>query len=173
MPMLRSLSFLLAPLLVAAPVAAQQPPPAGCTAPEYRQFDFWEGDWEVTDSAGTVVMGTNLITREESGCVLREQWRAGRGGTGQSLNFYERLTGRWAQVWVASNGSVLRLQGGFENGAMRLEGETRPPNGPLIRNRIVWTPLADGRVRQSWLTSRDSGATWQAGFDGWYRRRRA
>jgi len=173
MPMIRSLSLLPALLLVVAPLAAQQQPTAGCTAAEYRQFDFWEGDWEVTDSTGTVVMGTNVITREESGCALREQWRAGRGGTGQSLNFYERTTGRWSQVWVASNGNVLRLQGGFANGAMRMEGETRPPNGPVIRNRITWTPLADGRVRQSWMISRDSGTTWHAGFDGWYRRRRA
>ena len=144
-------------LLVAGTLAAQQPP-QGCNAPEYRQFDFWEGDWEVTDSAGTVVMGTNTITREESGCALREQWRA-QGGTGQSLNFYERATGRWSQVWVASNGGVLRLQGGLENGAMKMEGEARAPNGLLIRNRIVWTPQPDGRVRQAWSISRDSGVT--------------
>ena len=56
---------------------------------------------------------------------------------------------------------------------MRMEGDTRPPNGGLIKNRITWTPLADGRVRQSWMISRDSGATWQAGFDGFYRRRGA
>ena len=54
---------------------------------------------------------------------------------------------------------------------MCLEGDSRTLAGALTRNRIVYTPESDGRVRQTWLTSPDSGRTWQAGFDGWYRRK--
>ena len=77
----------------------------------------------------------------------------------------------WSQVWVASTGSVLRLEGQRDGDAMRLEGESRARSGASVRNRIVWTPQPDGRVRQTWLVSQDSGRTWQASFDGWYRRR--
>jgi hypothetical protein len=150
-------------------VAQQQPP--GCTAAEYRQFDFWLGDWEVTDSAGTKPYGTNLVTREEAGCLVHEHWRGARGGTGQSFNFYDRRSGSWSQVWVASGGNVLRLSGHLEGGSMVLEGDGVSPSGQPVRNRISWTPEPDGRVRQLWSISTDGGASWRASFDGWYRRK--
>jgi len=164
--------LVLAGAILVAPtvMAAQQTPPT-CSAPEHRQFDFWAGDWTVTDSAGTRTYGTNLVTQEESGCLIHEHWTGTRGGTGQSFNFFERPTGHWAQVWVAATGNVLRLEGGLDGSAMRLEGASRTPAGATILNRIVYTPEPDGRVRQTWLTSQDSGRTWQASFDGWYRRR--
>jgi hypothetical protein len=167
--MIRSLLAAAAALLVST-VAAQQTPP-GCTAPEHRQFDFWIGDWTVTDSAGTTPYGTNLLTSEESGCVLHEHWRASRGGTGQSLNFYDRQRRHWEQVWVASGGNVLRLSGQLDGTSMVLEGDGVGPNGAAIKNRIVWTPQPDGRVRQLWSTSADGGKSWKVGFDGWYRKK--
>lgn len=148
--------------------SAQQAPP-GCTTPEHRQFDFWIGDWTVTDSAGSTSYGTNLITSGEAGCLLHEHWRGSRGGSGQSLNFYDRQRRHWEQVWVASGGSVLRLSGQFTGNSMVLEGDGTSPSGGIIRNRIVWTLQSDGRVRQVWSTSSDGGKTWQIGFDGWYR----
>ncbi|HEX6252117.1 MAG TPA: hypothetical protein VFZ56_11840 [Gemmatimonadaceae bacterium] len=156
------------PPAVAAPAPA---PPPGCAAAEHRQFDFWVGEWQVTDSTGTRVLGSNVITQEESGCVLRERWTGAGGGTGQSMNFYDRRTGQWHQVWVASGGGVLRLSGGLDGNSMVLEGDGVSPAGVPIRNRIAWTPQPDGRVRQLWSTSADSGRTWRAGFDGWYARR--
>lgn len=156
--MLRALPVVL--VFIAMPQAGPQAPPR-CGAPEHRQFDFWIGDWTVTDSAGATTYGLNTITREEAGCLLHERWRGSRGGTGQSFNFYDRQTQRWEQVWVASTGSVLRLQGRFDGRSMVLEGGG---------NRISWTPQPDGRVRQVWTATPDSGKTWQTSFDGWYRK---
>jgi len=148
---------------------AQARPPA-CASPEHRQFDFWIGQWEVTDSAGNVRYGTNEITREEGGCLLHEHWQGSQGGSGQSFNFYEPDTGTWSQVWVASTGNVLRLAGKLEAGSMRLQGGGSSP-GAL--NRITWTREPDGRVRQLWSISSDDGKTWRTSFDGWYRKERA
>lgn len=164
---------LLLPLfgaLLARPASSQQPAP-GCTAAEHRQFDFWLGDWTVTDSAGGTPYGTNVVTAEESGCLVHEHWRGSRGGTGQSLNFYDAQAKRWEQVWVASGGSVLTLTGGLDGKRMVLEGDTTSPNGQVSRNRIAWTPKPDGRVRQVWSTSTDGGKTWKVTFDGWYRKK--
>jgi hypothetical protein len=169
--MIRLLPALLVPLLLGGAAARQAPP--GCTAAEHRQFDFWIGDWTVTDSAGTAALGTNQITREEAGCLLHEHWRGGQGGTGQSFNFYNRQTGRWEQVWVASGGNVLRLAGGLQGKSMVLEGDAVSPAGAAIRNRIAWTPEPDGRVRQVWSTSTDGGKSWRVTFDGWYRKKPA
>jgi hypothetical protein len=160
-------------LMLLAPTAlyGQQPPP-GCTAPEHRQFDFWLGEWQVTDSAGTRVYGSNAITSQEAGCVLRERWTGAGGGTGQSMNFFDRVRGEWHQIWVASGGNVLRLSGGLQGDSMVLEGDGLSPAGTPVRNRIAWIPQPDGRVRQLWTRSTDGGKTWEPGFDGWYARRK-
>jgi hypothetical protein len=39
-----------------------QPQPAACTAPEYRQFDFWVGDWNTYDAdAPSKVVARNRV----------------------------------------------------------------------------------------------------------------
>ena len=169
--MIRSLPALLVPLLLGPSGTGQAP--AGCTAAEYRQFDFWIGDWTVTDSTGTAALGTNQVTGEESGCLVHEHWRGSQGGTGQSFNFYDRQGKRWEQVWVASGGNVLRLAGGLQGKSMVLEGDALSPAGGAMRNRIAFTPEPDGRVRQVWSTSTDGGKSWRVTFDGWYRKKPA
>ena len=37
-----------------------------CSGAEYRQFDFWLGEWEV--ESGGKRAGTNRITRVQGGC---------------------------------------------------------------------------------------------------------
>lgn len=156
--------------LVPRALRAQAPPPA-CTAPEFRQFDFWVGDWNVTDSAGKIAYGTNSVTREEGGCLIHEHWVGSNGGTGQSFNFYNATRRDWTQVWVASGGGQLHLVGKFDAGVMGLEEASAGPGGTAILQRITWTPEPDGRVRQLWQQSQDGGRTWTVGFDGWYRRK--
>jgi hypothetical protein len=40
--------------------------------------------------------------------------------------------------------------------------------GKSARQRITWTPLGGGRVRQLWESSTDGGKTWSVAFDGLY-----
>lgn len=164
-------SFLAVFGILLCSTAAAQQAGSGCTSPAHRQFDFWIGEWAVTDSAGGTPYGTNLLTSEEAGCLLHEHWRGSQGGTGQSFNFYDPQRRAWEQVWVASGGNLLRLSGQFDGVSMALEGDGISPQGSSVRNRIVWTPQRDGRVRQVWSTSSDGGKTWQVSFDGWYRKK--
>ena len=156
-----------------SPSASPSPSPAPCAASEYRQFDFWVGDWEVRDPSGQVV-GTNRITREYEGCVLQEHWEA-RGPvaqTGSSFNTYSVPGRHWHQTWVDSTGGFLLLDGGLENGSMLLRGEMPARKGTgTVHHRIRFTPRADGTVRQFWEVSRDGGKTWTANFDGIYVRK--
>jgi len=147
--------------------------PAPCSGPEYRQFDFWLGDWEVTGPKGGVV-GTNLVERVQGDCGLRENW-AGKGGiTGTSLNIWNAEDGRWHQTWIDSTGGLLLLSGGLVNGAMVMSGTTKStahPGGTTLQ-RITWTPNADGTVRQLWEASEDDGTTWTVAFDGLYTKKK-
>jgi hypothetical protein len=150
-------------------LAAQTAAPApNCDAPEYRQLDFWVGNWDVTMRGQPA--GANLVTREESGCLIHEHWTGARGGTGQSFNFFNRDDGAWHQVWVSSSGSVLNLTGHYAGGTLMYLGENRRPDGTVLRHRLSFHPNGDGTVRQLWETSSDSGATWAVSFDGHYAR---
>lgn len=83
-------------ILVSVDARAQGAPP-GCKTPMHRQFDFWIGEWTVTDSARTKVMGRNSVTLEDSGCTIHEHWVAGGAvpNTGQSLNAYDAAARQW------------------------------------------------------------------------------
>ena len=84
--------FRLLPILIATvpltPLCAAPVPAAPCSAPEYRQFDFWLGDWDVTNPAGKPV-GHNHVTQEYGGCVLQEHWSGSGGSLGSSFNIYD------------------------------------------------------------------------------------
>jgi hypothetical protein len=144
--------------------APAQPTP--CTAPEYRQFDFWLGDWGVTNPAGKTA-GRNRVTSEYGGCVLQEHWTGAGGSVGSSFNIYDPVRKVWHQTWVDNSGTLLELEGGFKDGAMVLSGEQQQADGSRLLNRIIWT-LKDGKVRQLWETSSDGGKSWKTSFDGLY-----
>jgi hypothetical protein len=155
-------------LLAIHTTAFAQDAPAPCSAPEYRQFDFWLGDWEVGNLAG-VVVGRNTISSVSGGCGLHERWTGAGGGLGESLNAYDRRTDSWHQTWVGGLGLVLRLEGGLQEGSMVLEGELIEGDG-VVQQRITWTLAADSSVRQLWETSQDGGGSWTTAFDGIYRK---
>jgi hypothetical protein len=154
------------------PLSAQSPPAARpkCDSAEYRQFDFWVGDWVVTMAGKRA--GTNLVTLEEGGCLIPEHWVGAKGGTGQSLNFYNREDSRWHQVWVSNSGEVLNLTGSYADGNLTFRGESKPADGTRLLHRLSFHPKADSTVRQFWEVSSDGGATWTSSFDGLYRKRK-
>lgn len=131
-----------------------------------RQFDFWVGQWAITNAAGNPA-GASRITSELNGCAVFEFFG---GGFGLSLNRYDGRADRWTQDYVDNTGFTLRLAGGLDAaGAMRMEDEIRAiPNGPALKSRFVWTPNQDGTVRQVWNFSRDGGASFLVNFNGLY-----
>jgi hypothetical protein len=151
------------------PPAPQQPPP-NCSAEPHRQFDFWIGSWNVTVAGKPA--GTNRIESGHGGCVLVENWSAPGGGTGISLNFFDRQTRQWHQTWIGSGGGALYLNGGLQDGAMVMQSAPVPrPAGGTVINRITWSRLPNGDVRQLWENSTDQGKTWTSAFDGVYSRK--
>lgn len=66
-----------------------------CAAPEYRQFDFWLGDWNVEAPASPGVVSHNRISSINGGCTLHEQYTTPSGYEGSSLNFYDSARRVW------------------------------------------------------------------------------
>ncbi len=162
------IAALLLLCMTAGGAAAQASAPrSSCGGPEFHQFDFWIGDWDVHDANGKPV-GRNRIAAVQKGCALTEQWE-GRGGvTGTSLNAWDAERKRWHQTWIDSSGGLLLLDGGLVDGKMVLSGTANDSSGKPARQRITWQKLSDGRVRQTWESSADGGATWTVAFDGYY-----
>ena len=148
--------------------AAHAQPPAPCRDAEYRQFDFWVGNWEVFRLDGKLA-GTNSITKEYGGCVVHERYVTPGRYTGESLNSYDPARKVWHQTWVDNSGTLLLLEGQFNGKSMVLEGRTIDGAAKEIKHRITWTPNADGTVRQLWESTDDKGARTVV-FDGLYKR---
>lgn len=159
--------FFLASLLAVLTPAQTPPPPA-----VNHDFDFWLGEWNVTTPDGKPA-GTSRIESVSGGHGLLEHWTGSPttgGGDGKSLNAYNPATRRWQQFWIGSGGGLLELSGELVDGKMVLSG-SHIVRGQTLIERIVWTPNADGTVRQSWDQSKDGGKTWVAVFDGLYRKK--
>jgi hypothetical protein len=149
-----------------APALAFAQNAESCSAAEHRQFDFWLGDWDVRNAAGEL-LGHNEIRRVAGGCALLESWRGARGNDGISINAYDG--NEWTQRWAGA-GAMLWLKGGLDAHGHMVLTATAPRNtlrGAVI-DRITWSPLDDGRIRQAWDVSADEGVTWQQIFEGFY-----
>ncbi len=162
--------FIALCLFTTGSASAQTPQSPCANQPEFRQFDFWVGEWEVTVQGKPA--GQNSVQLILDKCVVFENWEGTRGVSGKSFNIYNAAKKQWQQFWVDAGGNVLELAGQFKDGVMRLQGETSSPKGKQLQ-RITFTPLPESRVRQLWETSSDDGKTWSVAFDGLYVRKPA
>lgn len=130
-----------------------------CADAQYHQFDFWLGDWNAVGTSGQGG-GRNNIRSRLGGCIVEENWNGGALGT--SFNMYDPRTDLWYQVWVDTAGLRLVLQGGLNaSGQMVLEGATVVSGQG---QRVTWTDLADGTVRQTGEVASPTGG-WTTTYD--------
>ncbi|MBQ73817.1 MAG: hypothetical protein CMQ20_02190 [Gammaproteobacteria bacterium] len=141
-----------------------------CSSAEHRQFDFWLGSWTSFSKDGEK-QGSNQLEKIMGTCVMQEHWvGASAKFKGTSFNFYDPVKEQWHQTWVDNTGGSLSLYGGLLGESMRLSGARKNRKGEAVTDRITWTPLEDGRVRQYWQFSSDDGESWTDVFDGYYER---
>ena len=157
-----------------AGAAADTPPSARCSAIEYRQFDFWIGDWDTFEAED--VNGPSIaraqITPLVNGCALHERYEQSDGLVGDSILSFDPVRRQWQQTWVTNRGAIMVLWGGLRGGALVLEGEVHLHDGATVLKRITWRAEGDA-VRESAVLSRDGGAHWEPAFDVLFRRHEA
>ncbi|MER3376253.1 MAG: hypothetical protein RIM83_16560 [Allomuricauda sp.] len=161
--------LLVSALLTFSIIIGQDKSSCNCCSEDQKAFDFWIGNWEVTNSSNGTAAGTSVISREEDGCVIRENWTSATPGyTGTSLNFFNTQTEQWEQLWVDNTGAFLKLKGKREGDQMILTSdEFTRDDGKTYRNRITWTKNEDGTVRQHWEVLQGEETT--TAFDGLYK----
>jgi hypothetical protein len=144
---------------------AQNTKRVSCVAPEYRQFDFWIGDWDTFElNDPSKVIARNRVTSILDGCALREVYEQGDGLTGESFTIYDATRHVWHQSWVTNRGQLLMLEGEMKEGRIILIGNDRAADGKPLVLRGVWTRV-EGGVRETAERSSDGGRTWKPYFD--------
>ena len=141
-----------------------------CCTEKYAEFDFWLGDWNVTNPDGSIA-GTNSINKLQNNCLIQENWKSANGKvTGTSNNFYNNKTKQWEQIWVDNLGETLHLKGNRVGNKMILQtDEEINKKGQPFYHRITWTINTDGSVRQYWETI-TNGKDITIAFDGLYKK---
>jgi len=137
--------------------------PAFCAAPQYRQFDFWVGDWKVVDLGGTTRVAQVKVNLILDGCVLQEDYKDTNGSQGQSFSTFDASRKIWRQNWVTNRGKSLSIEGGLQDDSMILSGVEDTETGQTLV-RGTWKPIKGG-VRETAVTSIDGGKTWKPWFD--------
>lgn len=140
-----------------------------CTPAEFRQLDFWVGEWIVTYPDGRPA-GNSVIQKILNGCVILENW----SGAGD-------LKERVSTCMTATRKNGFRSGSTFKVSCLNLKEAfgIRPWNTAryttLDRKNVIgimtFTPSPDGTIRQIWKQSTDEGKTWKVEFDGIYKRK--
>ena len=166
---MKALILSTAVAILFAGAAQAQSPPAGCQAPERRQFDFWVGRWDVYPTGKDAKVAESLIENLYLGCAIRENWMPSKSTPGGSYSAYVPADRGWRQIWLDASGSWVEFKGGWTGEAMVLTGRWPQPGKPNQLTRMTYTRAPEGSVRQFGQSSDDEGETWQASFDFTYR----
>ncbi len=133
--------------------------------PEFRQFDFWIGEWLPKNVQG-ITVGTSSIQLILGSCIIFENWST-PVSSGKSFNVFDTRDGKWHQTWVDDKGLMTHYVGGLVDGKMVLDSET-VTNGKKTIARMTFAKLENGDVRQHGESSTDEGKTWTTTFDFTY-----
>lgn len=137
--------------------------------PEYRQFDFWVGEWLPKNAQG-VTVGTSTIQLILNDCVVLENWNT-PVSSGKSFSNFNSNDGKWHQTWVTDKGGLTYYTGGMEGDRMVLVADT-VANGKKTLLRMTYSKLENGDVRQHGESSTDEGKTWTTTYDFTYVRKK-
>ncbi len=164
-------------LLFSCCVGLAQTKTAPCSAQEFRQFDFWVGDWDLTwpgQNGQPEQHGHNRVNRELSDCVIHENFsdQANPPFQGTSLSVFNPRLGKWQQTWADNQGAYMEFAGEFKEGQMALSREVTL-NGKQVLQRMVYKNIKPDSLDWSWERSEDGGATWKVVWPIHYQRRKA
>ncbi len=144
---------------------------APCEDAEFKQLDFWIGDWDVTSPDG-IQRGTSHISKEMGGCVIWENWSSANSPYfGKSYNTYNVSLKRWEQYWVDNSAGTIFFSGNLNGTVMDYWTDDVPQsNGDRLRRHLQFFNLSPTRVRQFSQGSTDGGKTWTVEYDFTYNR---
>ena len=131
--------------------------------PEYRQLDFWVGDWTVYKDK--VKLSDVTVEKILKDCALSETWTAAHGSDGRGMATYNPLNKKWEYFWVADRGYTSHFTGQLLQNEMQFVIEQPTPDGKTHLRRWSLIKLPDGGVRELSVGSLDNGQHWSTEYD--------
>ena len=160
---------------ISYPLLAQRLP---CSSPQFRQFDFWIGEWDVFGKTGQKA-GDSKISLILDSCIILEEWTSanmqqGLRYAGKSFNTWNAATKEWQQTWVDNRGNTTAFtHGKYEEKKIIFNTDPFPFSKDTIAvRRLTFFDLGKDTVRQLGEITKDKGATWVTEYDLEYRRRK-
>lgn len=91
--------------VLAAPLPTTLATPV-CGAPEYRQLDFWIGDWDTfeAESPGSASVARARVETIAQVCAIHELYEQNDGLVGDSILSYNAVRKLWQQTWFTNRG---------------------------------------------------------------------
>jgi hypothetical protein len=149
-------------LFATTALSAQANKSTPCTASEYRQLDFWVGDWDAFDVDNQKEVAARAhISSILEGCSVMEDYQQIDGLHGESFSTYDASRKVWHQTWVTNRGSLLVVEGKMEGNKLVLKGTDNIRKADV---RVTWEADEKG-VRETAVSSKDGGKTWEPVFD--------
>lgn len=153
--------------LAAAARKNQHPCAAG---PEFRQFDYWLGEWDVEIGGQKAARSSVQLILND--CVIFENYATlNNAYSGKSFSLWDAAAKKWEQRYVDSGGALHQWTGNLDGDTMRFYWE-RLQGGKKVLGRMSYLREGPDRVRQVLEDSTDGGKTWTQTFDGLYTRRK-
>jgi len=159
--------------LIPVNVTGQMP----CSKPEFRQFDFWVGEWEAFATNGNK-SGDSKISIILDSCVILEEWTGtpnqGFTYTGKSFNSYNAASRQWQQTWTDNTGNTTEfLKGDGSDGKIIFVADKVVFYHPCFTLIITFfSKLPYFIISQFGEKSDDEGKTWVVEYDLEYRRKK-
>lgn len=172
---MKRIFFILTVLVFTQSLLSQKLP---CSRPEFRQFDFWIGEWDVMGKNGNKA-GDSKISLILDSCIILEEWTSagvqqGLRYAGKSFNTWNAARKEWQQTWVDNAGNTTAFtHGKFEDKKIIFNTDPFPVSKDTIAiRRLTFYDLGKDKVRQHGEITKDKGATWVTEYDLEYRRKK-
>jgi len=124
---------------------------------EFRQLDFWKGEWRVSAAQGPE-LGTSRVTTDLNDCLVQEDFETPKGYRSRSYLYFDFVVEKWFRTFADNTGTHRELSGNLSGDAMVMTGDETVANGKSRALRVTIAPDGANGVRQRWEIS-ESGAT--------------
>lgn len=161
---MRKILSIIASFLLPLIAHAQQPEQA-CNSELHDDLDFWVGKWDATWEGGS---GTNEITKEYNGCLIRENFK-GSNLLGMSVSSYSPTDKMWRQTWIDEQNGYLDLKGYYE-GEDYIFHTTPDTSKPEAQLRMVFSDIQQDSFTWTWMGTQDGGKNWNTRWQIHYTR---
>lgn len=175
MPVIRASAALPLLFLAGTAVAANA---QGCP-PESAQFDFWIGEWRVSQEIRTAdgrwleFPARSVVSAAAGGCALVERWsgvvqffwdgmQEPEPLEGLSVRAFDADAGIWKIWWLDSRHPDFGapFSGRFRDGVGTFTRTTPAIGGSTLTTRIRFSEVTPAALRWDLSISRDGGVTW-------------